>query len=66
MGRVYETIDHNVNNYKPTIVEQIRAIIAFPFAYAAVFIGGGYFCVLIAKTVLEIALEVDGDTRDHR
>lgn len=48
-----------IKTYKPTIVEQIRAILAFPFAFAAIVIGGGYFCALAAKSVIEVVTEDD-------
>ena len=44
----------NSVNYKPTLFEQIRALLAFPFAAAAIFVGGRYFCIRCMESMLDV------------
>ena len=44
----------NSVNYKPTLFEQIRALMAFPFAAVAIIVGGRYFCVRCMESMIEV------------
>lgn len=49
--------NYKINNYKPTTFEQIRALMAFPFAAAAVLVGGRYFCIRCMESIAEVLQE---------